>query len=280
VRVAVDLVAGTHMLALDWSLAQGLYMAVAQEMGVSADVQRQGVAAQMELRAGAVSLVRDRADMAFNDALSSQAEALYRDPDLAEALRIGKTGTHLASLLSEQSQVSSVGRRQFKQFVGAKGGALPTLLSFFMAVAHFRALEDDDHPDFAPSCKRINKKYIKPPSKLPMLTQGIRADLADAMRAPALPMFDAAQKLVLDTLFAAAFGGGTPWVGSPEGRLWKWARDVGLDPGKERLVRSLQLRVRFEHKVRAKRAAAMAATTTTGARLALHGAGTAMPLLT
>jgi len=246
VRVAVDLVAGTHMLARDWSLAVELYQAVATEMQSSPFEARRSVAATMEERAAAVSLVRDRADMTANDSLSLKAEMLFRHPDLREAMRIGKTPEFLEALLCEVSLVCESGRKSFKQHTKRKGGALPTLLAFFTEVQKFRTLEGgSDHPVFVVSLKHLNKKFIKPPSKLPMLTQGIRADIANDMSSPSISMFDAAQKLVLNTLFAASFGGGDAWIASQDGNLWKRARDLELNPAAKRGIESLQILVRY-----------------------------------
>jgi len=51
-------------------------------------------------------------------------------------------------------------------------------------------------------CRKCHR-YIKPNSKLPMLTQGIRADAANAMNNPTSDMFATAQDMCLDTLYAA-----------------------------------------------------------------------------
>lgn len=47
------------------------------------------------------------------------------------------------------------------------------------------------------------RRFVKPTSKLPMLTQGLRADAAAAMNNPTPDMFATAQNMCLDTLFAA-----------------------------------------------------------------------------
>jgi hypothetical protein len=73
--VAVDLVAGTHMLNRDWDLAEHLYHAVAAEMReATASEAKQAEAAAMELRAAAVARVRERRGMAWEDGHSREAE--------------------------------------------------------------------------------------------------------------------------------------------------------------------------------------------------------------
>jgi hypothetical protein len=81
-----------------------------------------------------VALVRDRVDMAASDVLSTKAEMLFRHPDLREAMHLGKTPEFLEALLGEDTWISTQGRKSFKQHVASKGGALPTLLGFFMEV--------------------------------------------------------------------------------------------------------------------------------------------------
>jgi hypothetical protein len=56
-------------------------------------------------------------------------------------------------------------------------------------VHSFQRLESgSENSNFAESLKHINKKYIKPRSKLPMLTQGVRTDIEDDMRNPSVNM--------------------------------------------------------------------------------------------
>ena len=54
VRVSVDIVASTHLITKDWSLAIALYKAVADEMRQSNDL-RKALAIDMEARARAVT---------------------------------------------------------------------------------------------------------------------------------------------------------------------------------------------------------------------------------
>jgi hypothetical protein len=59
---------------------------------------------------------------------------------------------------------------------------------------------------------------------------------------PTTKRFDAAQKLVLHTLFAASFAGSNPWIATEPGQLWKRTRDISLNPRGARAIVSLQVR--------------------------------------
>ena len=106
--------------------------------------------------------------MAAEDA-ASRNEAYLRDP-LAEAQRAGRTEEHPAALLGEAHRVCVVGRKDFKK---------PVQCARCRRVWACPVAEDFRHTDpedagFAFACKRLYKAYIRPPAKLPMLTQGVR----------------------------------------------------------------------------------------------------------
>jgi hypothetical protein len=245
-RNAVDLIAGTYMLLKDWDLAEALYLTIAQQLEGSHKPDRLKMVEHMRARASRVAAHRDRADMAAEDAASRRNEAYLRDPSLAEAQRAGRTEEHLAALLGEAHRVCVVGRKDFKKLVHKKGGALPTCMGFWLAAEDFRHTDPED-AGFAFACKRLYKAYIRPPAKLPMLTQGVRRDIEDAINDPQKDMYCAAQSLVLKVLFSSVFASEKrPWIASEAGQLWKTSCLIAMDLRKDNAIRRMQTKIRAD----------------------------------
>ena len=245
-RVAVDLIAGTHMLLKQWDFAVQLYQSIADQLEGSHAEDRLKMIEHMRRRASKVTTHRDRAEMAQEDADSRRTEAFFRDPGLLQAQRLGRTEDHLAALLGEAYRVCVVARKDFKKRVNQRGGALPTCVGFWLAAEDFRHTDPKD-AGFAYACKRIFKAYIRPPAKLPMLTQGVRKDIEDAINDPQENMYAAAQKLVLKVLFTSVFNSSKqPWIMSPAGRLWKTSREIALDLRRDNAIRKLQTKIRAD----------------------------------
>jgi hypothetical protein len=249
-RVAVDLIAGTYMLLKDWDLAEALYSSIAMQLEGSHKEDRLKMIDHMNRRAAKVSTHRDRAGMAAEDAQSRQSEAYFRDPSLAKAQRLGRTEEYLEALLGEAYRVSVVARKDFKMLIHKKGGALPTCLGFWLAANDFRHTDPED-AGFAFACKRLYKAYIRPPAKLPMLTQGVRKEIEDAINDPHKDMYCAAQSLVLKVLFTSVFASSKkPWIASEAGKLWKTSRVVALDLRKDNAIRRMQTKIRADQATR------------------------------
>lgn len=64
-------------------------------------------------------------------------QELFRDPELARALRMGKTKGHLEALLGEPGYANDSARKLFKKHVSTLAASLSDVLGFWFAVHAF-----------------------------------------------------------------------------------------------------------------------------------------------
>lgn len=223
----LDLVAGNLVKLGLWQDAATIYSAAATELSGAHTDQRRAVYLALRKKADNIVKLKERQQLAKEDAQARALEAIRRDPWGEWSVAHGMTKQHMDALLTENNPISSKGRKAFKTFVKEEGGQVDAL-AFWLAAQDLKKLGTQDGSYFH-ACRRIYKHYIRPTNKLPMLTQGLRNELAAVIEASAaLPqakpdIYDQAQQLALEALFSTSY---LVWMETDAGRRWFLDRRV------------------------------------------------------